>query len=395
MGLPGIRQDPRDPEFVQNPYLFYDRMRNLGPLVRWEEYEKPFASDYAMVDALLRDRRFGREAPDNVRITPPAHLKPFYDIEANSMLELEPPRHTRLRSQVLRAFTARQVASMEPGIRALCHQLIDGFSGDGFDLIAAYCETIPVTIIARMMGVPDEMAPQLLTWSHALVAMYQARRNAQVESDAVTASVEFSDYIRDLIAQKRERPTDDLLSGLVNAGDGALREPEIISTCILLLNAGHEATVHAIGNGVATILDAGGPDPNWFATDDEIERLCCEVLRYDPPLHMFSRYALENVEICGHPFARGDDVGLLLAAANRDPAKFEQSQRFDPTRDVSAHTSFGAGIHFCVGAPLARLELQVALPVLFERCPDLKLSGVPRFADRYHFHGLAQLFVTI
>lgn len=395
MALPRLAQDPREPAFIQDPYPFYDQMRAMGPLVHWDEYNMPAAASFAVVDALLRDRRFGREAPECVRKTHPAHLKPFYDIEAHSMLELEPPRHTQLRRQVLRAFTARQVVNMGPGIAQLCQELIDQFPERPFDLLSHYAETIPVTVIARMMGVPDAMADQLLNWSHDMVAMYQARRDRAVEDAAVEASLAFRAFIKAMMADKRKTPADDLISGLVTAGDGALSDDEIVSTCILLLNAGHEATVHAIGNGVAALLADGNAKPDWFEGQDQTERTSAEVLRYDPPLHMFTRYALEPVELFGHRFEEGDEVALLLGAANRDPDAYEAPNRFDPTREITPHTAFGAGIHFCVGAPLAKLELNIALPILFERCPTLRLSGTPTFADRYHFHGLQALTVTV
>ena len=391
--LPSISQDPRDPRFVQNPYPFYDQLRATAPLVVWDEYEMPCAASYDAVDSVLRDRRFGREAPECVRKAPPPHLKPFYDIEAHSMLELEPPRHTQLRRQVLRAFTARQVAGMGPGIEALCDALIDVFPKGPFDLLTTYAEIIPVTVIARMIGVPDTLAPQLLAWSHAMVAMYQARRDRAIEDAAVAASLEFRAYVEDLIAEKRQDPTDDLVSGLVTAEQGTLSDDEIVTTCILLLNAGHEATVHAIGNGVATLLKQPTINAEWYGSEQATEKLSCEVLRFDPPLHMFTRFAMKDVEIFGHQFQEGDEVALLLGAANRDPMQYDAPNTFDPERDVSAHTAFGAGIHFCVGAPLARLELNIAIPRLLSRCPDLRLAKAPEFADRYHFHGLERLMV--
>lgn len=391
-----LSQSPLDPDFVQNPYPFYDRARATGPLFFWTDYDMPCAAGYAAVDAILRDRRFGREAPPNVHKPIPEHLQPFYDIEAHSMLELEPPTHTRLRGQVMREFTARKVAALEPGIRRLANDLIDRFPEGEFDLLTAFAEMLPVTVIGRMMGVPDDMARQLLDWSHAMVAMYQARRDRSVEDKAVAAAVAFSDYIRSVIDQKRHAPQDDLISGLVSAGDAdKLTEPEIITTCILLLNAGHEATVHTIGNGVAAILQSAQDPARLFATDETTVCATTEILRYDPPLHMFTRYAMQDVELAGHSFQTGDEVGLLLAAANRDPAQFERAATFEPDRPPATNTSFGAGIHFCVGAPLARLELNAALPVLFERCPDLALAGRPEFADRYHFHGFETLMITI
>ncbi|WP_371742182.1 cytochrome P450 [Pseudoruegeria sp. HB172150] len=391
--LPRVSQSPTDPGFVQDPYPFYDRVRALGPLVFWEEYKMPVAAGAAEVNALLRDRRLGREVPPEMAPEIPARLAPFYDIEAHSMLELEPPRHKRLRSLVLRAFTSRRIASMGPEIEALCHDLVDAFPEGDFDLLPAYCTQIPVIVIARLLGVPEAMAPDLLRWSNDMVAMYQARRDRAVEDRAMAASAEFSAFMRDYVERRRADPRDDLITELIAAEEAGerLSTDELITTCILLLNAGHEATVHTMGNGVKALLEAG-VRPEWLSSRG-IEGTVEEVLRFDAPLHMFTRYVYEDVELFGHALMRGDQVACLLGAANRDPAFFEDPGRFDPLRPVKPNASFGAGIHFCVGAPLARLELQIALPVLFSRLPDLRLAEQPRYADLYHFHGLERLMV--
>ena len=390
MTLPFVSQSPRDAEFVQDPYPFYDAARALGPLVWWEDYAMVAAFGYGEVDAALRDRRFVRE-PKVPRVeTAPERLKPFYALELTSMLEREPPEHTRLRGQVLRAFTARRVAALEPEISALCHGLIDAFSSEPFDLLSAYAETVPVTVIARMLGVPDEMAPKLLDWSHRMVAMYQARRSREIEDSAVAAVEEFTAYMGGLMAARRKAPEEDMLSALCAS---ELSDEAILSTAILLLNAGHEATVHGIGNGVAALLREGGAAA--LGTPEGAIAAAEEVLRWDPPLHMFTRFAREPFEFAGHRFEEGEEIALMLGAAGRDPGRWDNPHRFDVTRPVQAHAAFGAGLHFCVGAPLARLEMAQALPILFERCPGLELADAPVFADRYHFHGLERLMVRV
>ncbi|HVL20548.1 MAG TPA: cytochrome P450 [Amaricoccus sp.] len=390
-----FRQSPRDPDFVQDPYPLYARARGLGPLLLWEDYGFPCAAGHAEVSALLRDRRFGRELPPHLKPERPRHLADFYRLDDRSMLDREPPAHTRLRGLVLRAFTSRRIASLEPDIAALAGELIDGLDRREFDLIAAFAEPLPVRVIARLLGVPEAMWGRLLAWSHAMVVMYQARRDRGVEDAANAAARDFAAYLRGHVADRRGRPADDLITALIaaeSAGD-RLSTDELIATCVLLLNAGHEATVHAIGNGVAAIL-ASGLDPGaLFATPTATAATVEEILRFDPPLHLFTRYALEDCEAFGHRFRRGDTVGCLLAAANRDPASFEAPYRFDPARVPGPHLSFGAGIHFCVGAPLARAELAIALPILFERLPGLSLATPPVFADRYHFRGLTGLHV--
>ena len=389
-----IRQSPKDQGFVQNPYPFYDRARALGPIVYWQDYDLPVATSYAANSMILRDRRFGRETPPS-RITPvPEHLEPFTRVEAHSMLELEPPSHTRLRSLVLRAFTSRRIQALAPEIAALCHQLIDALPAGRFDLLPHFAQKLPVIIIARLLGVPEAMAPDLLTWSNAMVQMYVRGRSREVEDRAVAATNAFTDFLHHHIARRRAAPADDLITHLIAAEEAGekLSTDELIATCILLLNAGHEATVHTIGNGVKALLE-GGAAPAWLVPAS-IDATVEEILRHDPPLHLFTRYAYEPVEVIGHRFQPGDQVGCLLAAAGRDPDSYADPHRFDPARPQSPHLAFGAGLHFCVGAPLARLELQVALPILFARLPGLRLAEPPGYRDMYHFHGLESLWLS-
>jgi unspecific monooxygenase len=387
-----VQQNPKDPSFVQDPYPFYARLRGLGDLVRWDDYGMVCTTSYGATNAILRDRRFGREVPAELQTPVPPHLAPFYEVEAHSMLELEPPRHTRLRALVLRAFTSRRIKALAPEITALCHQLIDAFPADDFDLLQAYARPIPVIVIARLLGVPEGLADDLLRWSNAMVAMYQAGRTRAVEDAAVTATTEFVAFMRGHIDARRSAPADDLITHLIAAEEDGerLTTDEMITTCILLLNAGHEATVHTIGNGVKTILDHG-----LVPRNEGCDLLVEEILRFAPPLHMFTRHAYEQIELFGHRFQRGDQVACLLASANRDPAIYADPDVFAPTRPITANTSFGGGLHFCVGAPLARLELQIALPILFQRCPGLALTAAARYADVYHFHGLKTLPVKL
>ncbi|KIC10020.1 cytochrome P450 [Leisingera sp. ANG-M1] len=388
-----LTQSPTDPDFVQNPYPFYTAAQAEGQLHFWQDYSMAAAFGHSAVHMLLRDRRFGREMPEEMRKPGPAHLAPFLAVEAHSMLDAEPPRHTRLRKLVLRAFTSREIAALEPGITALCHSLIDAFPGEPFDLLDAYCTQVPVLTICRLLGVPEDMAPQLLDWSHRMVAMYQAARTEETGHAAARAAQEFTDFLHGYIRERRNEPRDDLITRLIAAEEEGdkLSTDELIGTCVLLLNAGHEATVHSLGNGVKTMLQQGW-EPAWLAPGG-IEGLVEEILRFDPPLHLFTRYAYEEAEVFGHTFLRGDQVALLLGAANRDPKALDQPHRFDPARPPKVNKSFGGGLHFCVGAPLARLEMQIALQILFTRCPELKLAAEPEYANSYHFHGLTKLLV--
>ncbi|MCX5569374.1 cytochrome P450 [Kaistia nematophila] len=389
--------DAKDPAFFQDPYPVFEAIRAVAPVFFWEEQGVWCFLGADDVNALYRDRRFGREilhvaTREELGIPEiPAHLKPFYDVDGLSMLEREPPVHTRLRTLVNRAFVSRQIERLRPRIAALCHELIDGFEAKGeVDLIEAYATPIPITVIAEILGVPVERAPDLLAWSHAMVGMYQLGRTREMEEAAVAATIAFSAFLRAYVEERRGKPGDDLISQLIAAEEKGekLSEDELITTCILLLNAGHEATVHALGNGVRAILRSGADPKALFATDESTAATVEECLRYDPPLHMFMRYALEDLEFGGIPLKKGQQVGLLLGAANRDPNRYPSADRFDPAREALAHVSFGLGIHFCIGAPLARLEMQVAMPILFERLKGLSFASAPSYRDAYHFHGL-------
>lgn len=397
-----VQLDPRQPAFLQNPYEAYAWLHDRAPAFFWEEFGMWCFGSYDDVNRLLRDRSLGRQSPSGIPDSRDvgadrSHLAAFDAVEANSMLELEPPVHTRLRTLVNRAFVSRQIERLRPRVEALAHELIDAFPADRpFDLLAAYATPLPITIIAEMLGVPSTMAPQLLGWSHHMVEMYTHGRNRETEENANRAAAEFGDFLRGYARERRKSPGDDLLSLLLSAQEDGqkLNEDELVSSTILLLNAGHEATVHQTGNAVATILAQGGDRLRFFATPQKTAATVEECLRYDAPLHMFTRYVYADAELRpGINLKAGDQIGLLLGMANRDPLAFAHPGGFDPGRTDQKNVSFGAGIHFCIGAPLARLELQVSLKTLFERLPGLQLAEPPHYRDSWHFHGLERLMV--
>lgn len=371
-----------DPSFVQNPYPAYDAARRVGPIVWWDDYGMPAVMDHAGVMALFKDRRLGRTPPQPR--PSPDHLAAFRALEDHSLLELEPPRHTRLRGLVLRAFTSRRVASLRPDIEEITSELLDALPRDEVDLIPSFCQPIPVRIIARLLGVPESLAPDLLRWSRDMVAMYQSGVTPEVETRAGIAAAEFTDFLKGYIEARRSCPADDLITHLIAAEEDGerLSTDEMISTCILLLNAGHEATVHSLGNAVRVLIEER-IDPNSVA----IEPLVEELLRFEAPLHVFTRFACEDITLPGGDMLRqGEEIALVLGAANRDPAVWDKPHVFDPTRAPKTHSSFGGGLHFCVGAPLARLEMQIALQRLFADRPVLQILQSPEFANSYHFH---------
>ncbi|MBX9457363.1 MAG: cytochrome P450 [Rhizobium sp.] len=392
--------DGRDPAFYLDPNRAYAAMHATSPTFFWEQEKHWYFTAYDQVNAILRDRRFGRQITHVMTREelgwpePSLHLADFDRSESKSLLAIEPPEHTRLRTLVNRAFVSRTIERLRPEIAALAHRLIDGFEKDGeTELLTRFAEIIPVTVIAQMIGVPNEMCRQLLDWSHDYVRMYMFGRTAEDESKANQAAKAFADYVVSLAADRRRIPRDDLLTLMLSpARDGQyLTEEELVSTTIVLLNAGHEATVHQIGNAVNKILHNRCDPKSLFADARATELTVEESFRISAPVHIFKRWALEDLEFGGIQFRKGDEVGLILAAANLDPQKFSDPLAFRPGRAEGLSLSFGAGIHFCIGAPLARLEMNIALPILFERLPAMRLAREPVVKDVYHFHGLERL----
>ena len=394
--LPKFAQSPTNDDFVQNPYPFYENCLAEGGKIFWDDYNMVSFFKHDDVSSILKDRRFGRECPEDKKQGFRKELAPFYKLEENSMLQLEPPKHTRLRGLVLRAFTSRKINSMTEEIKFLCNQLMQNFSSNRVNILHEYANKIPVIIIARLLGVPEEMSDKLLNWSNDMVMMYQARRTQEHEKRAVKASNEFSVFMRNYVEDRRDKPEDDLITHLILAEEDGekLTTDELITTCILLLNAGHEATVHSLGNGVKILLENKNFKINWH-TATKVNQLVEEILRFDPPLHIFTRYAYEQIDLGDYTVKKGEEIALVLGATGRDKAVWSHPQYFDPYRTIKKNTAFGGGIHFCVGAALARLEMQIALPMLFTRYPKMQLAEKPRYADVYHFHGLEKLYVKL
>lgn len=393
--IPRVKQKPTDPDFVNNPYDFYREIRALGDFVFWEDYGIVVSTTHIATSALMKHPKLGRKpvaAPPEAEVK---GLENFQALERYSLLELEPPDHTRIRRAAMRGFDRARLAAMAPDISRTADRLIDRFPRKPFDFIQNFAHPFPASIITRFFGLPDDMSAQLQSWSNDMVAMYQARRTPELEEKADKAAREFADYLKETLAQRGQAPTGDFLSDLIGARtDGTFASTEeLLSTVVLLLNAGHEASVHALGHAVHHLADQ--PDRALFLEPINIAGTVEECLRYCPPVHLFKREVYEDTRIEGHDFAKGQIVGCLLGSACRDDAIWPDGDRFDPLRARRPHLAFGAGIHTCVGATLARLELQIALPALFSRCPGLRIVEPPQLADRYHFHGLKNLMVQV
>ncbi len=370
--------DFADPAFIADPYAAYARQRAAAPLAWHEGLQAFVATSHAAVSAVLRERRLGRIFAAR---EPAADWETFNWLHADSILDSEPPKHTRLRRLVAGAFGRGHVQRLAPRVEELAAGLLDDATDAraSFDLIATYAEPLPVLVIAELLGFPDIDRQLLRPWSQAIVKMYEVDRTPAQEEEARVACREFAAYVQELASERRRHLGEDLLTDLVQIRDGSdgLSERELIATAVLLLNAGHEASVNGFGNGIHSWLAAGKPA---LASADPaaIELAVEEFLRHDSPLHLFERTATADLEIGGVRIARGQKAIALLGAANRDPQVFADPDRFDPHRTPNTHLAFGLGIHFCIGAPLARLEMQIATRVLLTRYPRLALVAAER-----------------
>ena len=368
--------DLADPAFVDDPYPTLARLREQAPLVWHEQTGQWLALTYAAANDLLRDRRFGRLWNDKV---PAEQYEPFNLLHRNQMMENEPPAHTRLRSLVASAFARGHVERLRPRVQALADELLDAIDPASFDLIADYAEPLPVAVIAELLGVPQEDRRLLRPWSAGIVAMYEYGRTDEAGTAAVAAAADFTAYMRDLADARRREPHEDLVSHLVAAEDDGerLSADELVASAILLLNAGHEASVNAFGNGIVALLAHPDELDRVRADADLVQPAIEEMIRYDAPLQLFERTARADVVLGDVTVPAGGKVAALLGSANRDPAQFAGADRFDVGRRPNPHIGFGAGVHHCLGAPLARMELQISLPTLLQRMPGLRLAGDP------------------
>ncbi|HET6210510.1 MAG TPA: cytochrome P450 [Jatrophihabitans sp.] len=387
-------------ELVADPYPYFEQARAEAAVQWHEQLGMWLAFSHREANAVLRARGLGRIwTPRWPELPMPA----FELIHRNSLLELEPPSHTRLRRLVAGAFARGHVARLRPRITELAERLADrlaeaGADGSPVDLIQWYAEPLPVQVIAELLGVPQPDWPLLRPWSNAIVKMYEYQVSDQQRVAAETAAAEFVAYLRELVGRRRASPAADLISSLIaeTDSDGArLSEDELITTCTLLLNAGHEATVNVVGNGMSAL---GRHPEQWrrlLADPELVDGAVEELIRYDSPLQLFERTAVTDTQIGDITVRAGTKIAALLGAANRDPAVFDSPNSFDVTRVDNPHLGFGAGIHFCVGAPLARVELQASLRTLLRRFPALRLAGEPERRPQFVIRGLRRLPVVL
>ena len=407
---PGPLIDPADPAFVADPYPAYARVREATPVWHPDGGHLWYLTRFADVHAAFRDRRLGttflhRYTPDELGLAPdiPVWRDPrwtdFQSFERWELLNLEPPLHTRLRRLVTEAFTPRTVEGLRAGTEARARSLLEpGRAAGSIDLVGDYAQHFSLGIICALIGVPPTDETMILAWSDATVRMYEPEPSDEQQGLSNDAAGSFRRYLLDVVADRRHAPTDDLLSALVDASvDGErLTDDQIVSTAMVLLMAGHEAAVNATANGIALL--AAHPDQWGRIRDGEVTPRAAieEILRFDPPLQWFERWVLDDgFEVAGVPIPLGSRVALVLAAANRDPRRHPDPERFDVARPDTTHLSLGGGIHFCIGAPLARLELETTLTELARTEAELVVQPPAVRRPTFQFRGYDRLVVAL
>lgn len=389
----------QDPEFVRNPYPIMAELRTVGKPIWHEQMQMWLAPRHADANAVLRAKTLGRifkpKQPEELWET-------FNWLHADSILDSEPPKHTRLRSLVAKAFNRGQIDRLSPRITEIVNELLADCetklrdNGD-FDVIADFAEPLPVMVIAELLGVPETDREQLRPWSQAIVKMYEYGHTEAQQAQARQAGAEFAELVTQMVNHRKQHPTSDLVTelALVEESGEKLSLRELIATCVLLLNAGHEASVNGFGNGFVAAMRRPDQAALLRTKPHEIAATAVEeFLRFDAPLQLFERTATADTEIGGVTVLTGQKIAALLGSANRDEAVFQNSDQMDLTRDPNPHIGFGGGIHFCLGAPLARLEMTSSLPALFAKFPKLELAEDPVMRPTFVLRGYERVSVT-
>ena len=388
-----------DPEFVANPYPQLAELRKQEGPVWHEESQLFLAAKYKDASKVLRTRTLGRIFTPK---EPETDWETFNYLHADSILDSEPPKHTRLRSLVMKAFNPKRIEGLRPDVERITKRLLDriqeNLGGTGqFDLIADFAEPLPVMVIAELLGFPESDEHLLRPWSQAIVKMYEPSPSDEERTEARRASDEFAAYVHGLMVERKKSPGSDLISelALVEEEGEKLSARELIATCVLLLNAGHEASVNGFGNGMVAAMKAPSQWQDLVANPRaRAETAVDEFLRFDAPLHLFERTATEDTEVGGVIVPEGAKIAALLGSANRDETIFEDADELNLSRSPNPHIGFGAGIHFCIGAPLARMEMATSLPMLLETFPGLRLTAEPSRRSTFVLRGYESVPVT-
>ena len=390
------------PKMLADPYPLYARLRSTDPVSWADQFGGWVLTRYADVTAVLRspDASSDRAAAVRQRVGP--EFQGMFELRSHMMLNADPPRHTRLRMLVNKAFTPKTVEELAPFIRAFVDKALDAAAARGrMELMADLAFPLPATVIAEMLGVPAEDRDRFKQWSDDTTAA-AGNLPSNLSPEVLRKSVEgiraLQAYFRDIIARRRAEPRDDLISGLIKAQEEGdrLSDQELLANCVLLLNAGHETTTNLIGNGTYALLRHCDQRKRLHDDPSLIPTAVEELLRYDSPVQFTHRILTADVELGGKTLRAGQVVLLLLAAANRDPEQFPDPDKLDVGRQNNKHVAFGLGSHFCLGAPLARLEGRFVFEALLRRAPNLRLDGpAPRYRQNFNLRGLESLHVSL
>ena len=388
--------DFRNIDVINDPYPHLAELRRANKPIWHPELEVFLAATHRDANEVLRNKSLGRIYAERI---PESEWQVFNWLHSDSILDSEPPKHTRLRGLVLKAFNRNRIEGLRPAIQKITDDLLDAIEAkrSSFDLIADFAEPLPVKVIALLLGFPIEDEHLLRPWSQAIVKMYEVNPPREHQLAAQKAAQEFADYVHSLMLERKKSPSNDLITELANvheAGD-RLSTHELIATCVLLLNAGHEASVNGFGNGMVSLFQHPEQRDLLFKNPDALaETAIEEFLRYDSPLQYFERTATSDLELGGVAIKNGQKIVSLLGSANRDSSVFGNADVFDVARQPNPHIGFGAGIHFCIGAPLARLEMSVSLPSLMKRFPNLHLSETPVRRQTFSLRGYERVSVS-
>ena len=392
--------DFNDPHFVADPYPALKVLREASGPVWHDGMQIYLAARHSDANDVFRNKSLGRIFREK---TPDFEWEIFNWLHADSILDSEPPKHTRLRSLVAKAFNRQKIEGMRPAVERITIQLLDAIdlkvkAGKSFDLITDYAEPLPVKIIADLLGFPESEEHLLRPWSQAIVKMYEVNPTIQYQTEAKLAASEFAQYVRDLAESRKKNPGQDLISDLASVEENGekLNMQELVATCVLLLNAGHEASVNAFGNGMVAALQRPDQIKLLRESPREITNTAIEeFMRFDAPLHLFERTATADTEIGGVAIKEGEKIAALIGSANRDETVFSAPETMDLTRDPNPHIGFGAGIHFCLGAPLARLEMSVSLPALWQKYPTMQLASEPIRRPTFVLRGYESVAISV
>ena len=413
MNIPELHLPTENKEFIKNPYIKMAEFRESTP-VFWDEINDLFFfTRYKDVRSIQSTKSFGttfnhidgfEETINNqvIPITSTAYKRSdqfgtyenFWKSEEFSLLNLEGQLHKELRGLVAKAFLPRSVQQLLPFMEETSNELFNNLKGTEFDMLKDYAQPYSVSIIGRLLGVPESDHLEFLDWSHKIVKMYDFEVSDENANNAEEAAKQFIEYTQNLLDKRREDPQDDMITRLsqVSEDNNFLTDDQIICTVILLLNAGHEATVNTLGNGLHALLTLEKSFEEIKSETEDINDVVEELIRYDSPLQFFQRYALEDIEIDGHNISKGSKVAILLGSANRDPRIFENPDQINFKREMKDHSSWGGGIHFCIGTHLAKLELGVSFNHILEK--QFSLIEEPSRTGAFGIRGFKNLLVS-